>query len=121
MDGPKEDALPKVSAKRLSVLKFIAADNAEEESSEDEEYEPPTENLLGLDVAPNEAIDWDEPLTVNAEELQEPGGEPPERIQASKLHAQGSAFCCVKSEELGAVMYATDNSNGTELECGLGI
>lgn len=73
MEAPKEEA-PKASSKRLSLLKFIAADNIEEESSDDEELEPATETLVGLDVAPNRAIDWDEPLGVKVSDLEEPQG-----------------------------------------------
>ena len=44
---------------RRSVLAFIAADNAEEESSEDEEAEEPAGAMMDLAQAPGEAIDWD--------------------------------------------------------------
>ena len=44
---------------RRSVLAFIAADNADEESSEDEEAEEPARAMMDLAQAPGEAIDWD--------------------------------------------------------------
>lgn len=74
MDGHKPET-PKASSKRLSLLKFIAADNLEEESSEEEEEEPQAASLVGLQTAPNEAIDWDAPLRINTEELEQSEGE----------------------------------------------
>ena len=72
MDGNKEPT-PKQTSKRLSLLKFIAADNVEEESSEDEEIVEPAQNLVGLQTAPSEAIDWDAPLSVVVSQLEQEG------------------------------------------------
>ena len=72
MDGHK-DPTPKQTSKRLSLLKFIAADNVEEESSEDEEVMEPAQTLVGLQTAPSEAIDWDAPLSVLVSQLEQEG------------------------------------------------
>ncbi len=60
MDIPKEASEP--APPQRSVLHFIAADNADDETSEDSEAEQQAEALMGLALAPADAIDWDAPL-----------------------------------------------------------
>lgn len=50
---------PKKADPQRSVLDFIAADNVDEESSEDDELEEQAEAMMGIAQAPTEAIDWD--------------------------------------------------------------
>ena len=57
---PKEPA--ESAAPHRSVLDFIAADNADDETSEDEEAEQQAEAMMGLALAPADAIDWDGPM-----------------------------------------------------------
>ena len=60
MDLPKE--VPEEAPPQRSVLHFIAADNADDETSEDSEAEQQAEAMMGLALAPADAIDWDGPL-----------------------------------------------------------
>ena len=58
---------------RSSLLAFIAADNVDDDTSEDSEAQEQTEALMGLETAPADAIDWDSPLTAGA--VQQSSGE----------------------------------------------
>lgn len=64
--GQSIDAKAGQSDPRRSVLAFIAADNVDEESSEDEELEEQAEAIMGMQQAPAEAIDWDALLTTTS-------------------------------------------------------
>lgn len=83
---------------RRSVLAFIAADNADDDTSEDSEAEEQAEALMGLELAPTDAIDWDGPLSIRASQ-QEAGKREtlpycgsraawPTSMQAEKLRAR---------------------------------
>lgn len=66
LDGPKAAEDEAAGPRAKTVLDFIAADNADDETSEDSEAEQQAEVLMGLAVAPTEGIDWDAPLATGA-------------------------------------------------------
>ena len=72
MDLPKET--PEAAPPQRSVLHFIAADNADDDTSEDSEAEQQAEALMGLALAPADAIDWDAPMATGT--LQEDASGP---------------------------------------------
>ena len=69
-DEPGEDT---AQQPRRSVLAFIAADNAEEDTSEDSEAEEQAEALMGLAQAPEDAVDWDAPLMAGRPPMEQTG------------------------------------------------
>ena len=64
MDLPKE--APEEVPPQRSILHFIAADNADDETSEDSEAEQQAEAMMGLALPPADAIDWDAPMATGA-------------------------------------------------------
>lgn len=94
----KSTELPKEPADNTpahpSVLDFIAADNANDETSEDEEAEQQAEAMMGLALAPANEIDWDAPLATGT--LQEEAGDrilitfgDPDRDRANVISMKG--------------------------------
>jgi len=73
--APEDPGPDTVGGPRRSVLAFIAADNADEDTSDDSQAGEQAEALMGLALAPEEAIDWDAPLTANRAPA-EPTGTP---------------------------------------------